>query len=240
MSKVEERYWQNWDKGEAAKNILPAAITQAIQNILKQLTFAAEVIETTAMFEPVKGYLHPLEGFSLCKLAELGPGSGEIVEIGSFMGRSTCFLAIGSKRARREKVTAIDHFRGSPEHQAGGSYECAEIVTEGSTFGTFRDNLVKMGLWDHVIPMQMSSREAASGWTRPIRLLFIDGDHSYENSRADFEAFRDFVIPGGIVCFHDINGWEGVTPFFQELMASGSGYELLFRARLLAAVTKMR
>ena len=39
---------------------------------------------------------------------------------------------------------------------------------------------------------------------RAIDVLFIDGDHSYEGVRADFETFSPLVKPGGIVAFHDI------------------------------------
>lgn len=34
--------------------------------------------------------------------------------------------------------------------------------------------------------------------------LFIDGDHSAEGSMQDFNMYREFVKPGGIIAFHDI------------------------------------
>jgi predicted O-methyltransferase YrrM len=39
----------------------------------------------------------------------------------------------------------------------------------------------------------------------PLDVLFIDGDHSYEGVRADFEQYAPLVRPGGIVALHDIN-----------------------------------
>lgn len=38
----------------------------------------------------------------------------------------------------------------------------------------------------------------------PVDLLFIDGDHSYEGVKADYENYRSFVRPGGLIAFHDI------------------------------------
>jgi len=35
-------------------------------------------------------------------------------------------------------------------------------------------------------------------------ILFIDGDHSYGGVRSDFEMYREFVAPGGLITFHDI------------------------------------
>jgi predicted O-methyltransferase YrrM len=40
---------------------------------------------------------------------------------------------------------------------------------------------------------------------RPLDVLFIDGDHSYEGVRSDFERYGRLVRSGGIVALHDIN-----------------------------------
>lgn len=37
-----------------------------------------------------------------------------------------------------------------------------------------------------------------------IDVLFIDGDHSYEGVKQDYEMYRSLVRPGGIIAFHDI------------------------------------
>lgn len=34
--------------------------------------------------------------------------------------------------------------------------------------------------------------------------LFIDGDHTVEGVTADYEDYREFVRPGGLIAFHDI------------------------------------
>lgn len=41
--------------------------------------------------------------------------------------------------------------------------------------------------------------------TRPVDFLFIDGDHSYDGVRADFELYAPLVRPGGLVAFHDVS-----------------------------------
>ena len=38
----------------------------------------------------------------------------------------------------------------------------------------------------------------------PIDLLFIDGDHSYDGVKRDFELYTPLVADGGLVAFHDI------------------------------------
>jgi len=39
---------------------------------------------------------------------------------------------------------------------------------------------------------------------RSLDLLFLDGDHSYEGVRRDFELYSPFVRQGGVVVFHDV------------------------------------
>jgi predicted O-methyltransferase YrrM len=176
-------------------------------------------------FAGVEGFLHDLEGYVLMQLAAKGGGVGAIVEIGSFMGRSTAFLAAGSKMAGRERVVAVDHFRGSIEHQAGGTFANATLIQHGTTFHRFQQNLQRLGLDDHVITIQNSSANAAKTWQGPVRLLFIDGDHAYESCRQDFEAWAPFLVPHGLVCFHDVTNYEGVARFYQELLAGRRGYQ---------------
>lgn len=189
--------------------------------------------------EEVEGFLLDIQAYTLMLLANEGPGLGVIVEIGSYMGRSTCCLALGSKSAHREQVYAIDHFIGSPEHQRGEASESAAIVESGTTFHKFQENIAKLGLTDYVIPVKASSVEAAAGWTRPIRLLFIDGDHSYEAARLDFETWAPHVVVGGVVAFHDINHFEGVTRFYQELLNTSTAYREIVDVAGLSLLEKV-
>ena len=165
---------------------------------------AVRFVEITDAFASVDWWLHPLEGFALMEVARLGEGTGQIVEIGSFKGRSTCWLALGARDGKRGPVYAIDPFTGSPEHQKGGKYEVAEIVAVGSTFPAFEENLRRMGLIEHVRPIKLASLEAAKQWKLgAIRLLFIDGDHSYEVARSDIANFAPLVEPGGYIVIDD-------------------------------------
>lgn len=39
---------------------------------------------------------------------------------------------------------------------------------------------------------------------RSVDFLLIDGDHTYEGVKADFEMYSNLVRPGGLIAFHDI------------------------------------
>ena len=64
-----------------------------------------------------------------------------------------------------------------------------------------------------VVPHAMSTDELAAQWVQhpiPIDLLYIDADHSHQQSLADFETFSQYVVPNGLVLMHD------TFPLFQE------------------------
>jgi predicted O-methyltransferase YrrM len=54
----------------------------------------------------------------------------------------------------------------------------------------------------HSLPTRQEIERALGG--QPIDVLFIDGDHSYEGVRSDYETYRDLVRDGGVIGFHDI------------------------------------
>ena len=39
---------------------------------------------------------------------------------------------------------------------------------------------------------------------RPVDMMFIDGDHTYDGVKADYEMYSPLVRPGGLIGFHDI------------------------------------
>ncbi len=210
--------------------------------IVSRLTAIGEFYSAATAIATVPGWLHDLEGFALMTLATHDPREGAVVEVGSFKGRSTCWLAAGLRhraalhpRAKPAVVYAIDHFTGSPEHQPGGTHPDADIITHGSTLPAFRASIARLGLGEFVEPIVAPSLQAAPAWNKgPIRLLFIDGDHSYDASRADFEAWKPHLAPGSLVGFHDVNAWEGVTRYYQELLSTDRAL------REVAAINSLR
>lgn len=62
--------------------------------------------------------------------------------------------------------------------------------------------------------------------SKQIDLLFIDGDHTFEGVKADWEMYSTLVRPGGMIVFHDIAGnyddtqvkrlWDSIKPGFEH------------------------
>lgn len=117
-----------------------------------------------------------------------------IVEIGSWKGCSTTWLAAAGKRQCFKKLIAIDLFTGTPSWN--------EKV---DTYDEFIRRMKLNSLDDFVIPMRADANEAAKTWRREdtISILHIDGDHSYAAVKADMANYLPHVMTKGIVIIDD-------------------------------------
>jgi predicted O-methyltransferase YrrM len=154
----------------------------------------------------IEGWLLNAEGKWLFKRALSLPDGANLVEIGSFKGRSTCCLAFGC-RGTNKRVYAIDTFDGGPD------------LPRYDSFQEFCLNLKRCELSEYFEPVMGISWEFAKTWNKPIDFLFIDGSHIYEDVSADFASFLPHVVPGGIIAFHDVHeNHPGVLKAWHETM----------------------
>jgi predicted O-methyltransferase YrrM len=168
----------------------------------------------------IEGWLSSHEALYLLRLAGRGPQTGAIVEIGSFQGKSTVVLAHASKASGREKVVAIDPYNG------GASQE-------------FHDNLRRAEVADHVIPIVGTSDDVASSWTGRVRLLWVDGKHTFDQAQRDFRNWGPFVVEGGIVAFHDTYQWPGVRQVIDTEVIPSDRFALIGTVDSIAAFRKV-
>jgi predicted O-methyltransferase YrrM len=169
-----------------------------------------EIEQVRSLVSNIEGWLTDKEGELLYDLAKARTNGGCIVEIGSWKGRSTIWLATGSKDGRKFKIYSIDPHTGSSEHKAGGN--------EVSTFDEFMNNIKRAGCEDIIIPLVMTSEDAASQFNNSVELLFIDGSHEYDNVKADIELWVPKLMNGGTVALHDTIIREGVNRAVKELI----------------------
>lgn len=137
-------------------------------------------------------------GEALAKLASVVPEDDAIVEIGSFRGKSTCYLAAGSKNGFGAHVYAVDPW------DLPGNVTGRFGFAEPSTRELFDQQIRSMRFASRVTAIQGFSADAAKQWDGPkVGMLFIDGDHSEASVRADFEAWQPNLRDGAMVVFDD-------------------------------------
>ena len=71
------------------------------------------------------------------------------------------------------------------------------------TLDAFKRNIRKAGVNQYVELLRGTTAEIAPEWNQEIDLLFIDGDHSYEGVRFDWETFSKYLTDFSITVFHD-------------------------------------
>jgi MMP 1-O-methyltransferase len=145
----------------------------------------------------IQGWLTPAEAICLYRLARRLPPGSTILEIGSWKGKSTYCLARG---LRSGKVIAIDPFNASGEPGSAELYDDAKGGAE--LYESFVETMRSLGVSDKVEAWRGFSTEFV-GRAKGIQLLFIDGDHSVEGCRFDYENFATAIAPGGYLLFHD-------------------------------------
>ena len=175
-----------------------------------------EVVERALQLSRgVSGFLGDHEARFLGMLAACAPAQGTIVEIGSYKGKSTVLLASVAAHYGLGPVVAIDPHTSPSTTDPG-------LAPGGSSFEEFAGALHSAKLEEHVEVHREFSREAAKGWNRPIRLLWIDGDHTYGGAKEDFELFSPYLANGAIVALHDaLHAFEGpIRVFVEQILRS--------------------
>lgn len=145
------------------------------------------------------------------------------VELGSWKGRSTVWLAAGLLDRGRGRLIAVDTWAGSPNEP-----QHAELLGAGGPDALHREflaNMARCGVAAVVEDRRTTTRDAALAWRHgcSIGLLHIDAGHEYREVREDFELWSPLVVRGGYIVFDDVPSWTGPARVVSELPA---GYQV--------------
>jgi len=173
--------------------------------------------EIRSQVSNIQGWISDQDGILLYKLARFNAPKPNIVELGSWKGKSTVWLASAIRDRGEGLVYAVDHWKGSNEqiHK-----ELLKDYEEDQLYYEFLNNLKQLELLDYVKPIKMDTISATRQFdvNFEIGLLFIDASHEYEDVRRDFEFWSPMVMVGGFIMFHDaVDSWPGVKRVVMEL-----------------------
>ena len=151
----------------------------------------------------VKSHLTTGERVVLHRLAS---AKETILEIGSYVGASACCFGAAMEKSGSGRVFCIDTWNN-------------DAMTEGSmdTYSEFLKNTEALAPF--IVPVRGFSTDAVQQIAVRINhadLLFIDGDHSYEGVKTDWNVYKGFLKAGSIVVFHDWGWAEGVQRVIHE------------------------
>jgi len=187
-----------------------------------------------AAAESTPGFMPADEGLALYAAARQAVPYGPLLEIGTYCGKSTLYLAAAAIEGGGVVVT-VDHHRGSEEHQPGWEYHDPSLVDPATglidTLPVLRRTLHAAGVEHVVIPIVGDSARVAGVWSTPLGLVFIDGSHTEEAAQRDYHCWAPKVVPGGLLVIHDVfpdpaDGGQAPYHIYRRALQSGQFSEV--------------
>ena len=152
----------------------------------------------------------------LAKAAAAVPAGREIIEIGTFDGRTTLNLAINSDPATSVFTLDLPPELATKFSLDHGERKFVEKPVPGERYRRcgppWKDSTAKI--------TQLLGDSGSFDWSAHFGkagLVFVDGSHAYDYAKHDTEMAFQLVAPDGVVIWHDSGVWQGVTRALEEL-----------------------
>lgn len=185
--------------------------------------------ECSDILDTIDGKITDSECMVLYDLAQKA-FNGCIVEIGSYKGKSTVALGLGTMSGNNVDIFAVD-----PHQQfigLSGSYYSPADRTE------FLRNILRAGCTEMINLINLPSSTVASVWNRKVSLLWIDGDHRMQSVLSDLYSWYPHVRKGGIVLMHDIDSIISEPLQAMQTAMSDGLYEFIKQIGRIAILRK--
>jgi len=185
--------------------------------------------DALARVEGVEGWMTDGQARRLWDRATALHSGTQLVEIGSYRGRSTIVLACAAPEGAR--VVAIDPHAGNDR----GPQQVHGTDAEGeSDHQAFVANLAQAGVAERVRHVRRPSTDALDLVEGKIDLLYVDGAHRYRMVRDDLRLWTDRIADGGTLLIHDAFASIGVTAAQVRCLFLNRRFRYVGRERSLA------
>lgn len=145
------------------------------------------------------------------KIAKNQEERGNILEVGTGVGGASLIFASGiSERNMEEKVYTLDSFKEIPKQK-----------------DEFNRLIRTFPLSKYIVSIEGDSKVTLKEEgiiKKPVRLIFIDGSHLYEDIYSDISLSLKYLMKGGLILIHDyypLSGWEGVRRAANQFLDKG-------------------
>jgi predicted O-methyltransferase YrrM len=197
-----QRYgWKGLSQEVFMRSVRPALAPLAGRRVrarADQAVTVDDLLELTFEFRPYGITINPLQsrwefGKLLEEVARVCPKT--MLEIGTAKGGS--LLAFAQMCAPDAHIVSVDLPRGP----FGGGYPLWKVplykafARPEQRLDLVRGDSHSASTFEHVQSLVGGSK---------LDFMFIDGDHSYEGVKADFETYKSLMRRGGIIAFHDV------------------------------------
>lgn len=174
---------------------------------------------------PIQSAVQPDECRAIYDAAAALPAGSTVVEVGAWRGRTAVLLSHAVEPGSR--VVTIDPFDNTVG--IGGTRFRPEVAND------LRANLRDHAVTGVVTFLHQTSAEAASEWSGPVGMLWVDGDHTIAGVMADWQGWSPFLHDKSIVALHDSH-FEGPKALIEKL--TSEGWRVCNRARTLSVLVR--
>lgn len=194
------------------------------------------------------GMLHPGNIYAMKYVAERLPAGGAVIEIGSFCGLSAntfCYLLTQANQTNPMFCADKWQFENADPHGKLGNSDVSHQQYRQFVKDSFARNITLFSK-QKPFPIEVFSDEFFSLWHQgaaaedifgrnvtlggPISYAYIDGNHTYDFTRRDFENVDCCLLPGGFILFDDTSDSDpyGLTRLMKEI-SQRPDYELVMK-----------
>ena len=164
---------------------------------------SADLSRISFLGQQIRGMTQKYAGELLFNLAYMQDLKGDVIEIGSYLGKSAFFLGNAVKLSGNGKLFAIDHFKGNKNKEHIYKINNEDL---SDLKGIFLEHINKFELEGYVNLIDKPSHEASKEIKdNSVRLIFIDGDHSGEGVLNDIVSYKKKLKKNSIIIFDDYN-----------------------------------
>ncbi len=199
--------------------ILPKPLIMVLREWLFVLRQGTKMIPIRK-FIHIDGWLTPAEAFAIYALvSEQKKPHQTVVEIGSWLGKSSYVIARAMGSLEGSRLHCIDPFDGKGGESEQGHYDVLKEkikAQSGSLQETFIQNMRSLGVFARIKVLPGYSHDYHEAFTAEIDILFIDGNHEYEAVLQDYRQWSPKVKVGGFILFHDVNFHPSEVPHGDE------------------------
>jgi len=148
-------------------------------------------------------------------MVETAPPGSNFVEVGSWFGKSTNYLATKIRESKKNiNFTCVDTWKGTDDEEL---HQNIVGAFNGDIFYEFVDNTVLSNNYATFDIIKDTSHNAANQFqNNSINFIMLDAGHSYESLMEDIKLWYNKVTPGGIISGDDYGVFSGVTQAADE------------------------